>query len=131
MNFFKKFIVSSLVVALVSFAGSFCVHPMAAEADSMGMENGLQCGSEVHDTDCISELSNQVSPMSACNSDCVTSIPQTINAEKVVIAGAHNFIFNLSDDQPLQVSEIAFGTVVSTGTHPPSPDILSSVVKIE
>lgn len=129
MNYFGKTIVLSLIVALASFAGGFCAHSMVAQAASIDVVAGVS--QHTPDGGCVPEPSVEISNKVVCTSSCVTTTPQTIVAKKVSVDSAQNFIADVSYEQPVQFSESFFGSAGFSGTPPPSPDILFSVVKIE
>jgi hypothetical protein len=119
VKYLKKIITGSLVIALTLFAGSFCLHPMQAAAASMDCHGCLSSGDEL------------TSASTTCTSDCVTTAPQTVSVKKVVVDNAHNFIAAVSTEQNAQPLELHSEWMTLSGTDPPAPDILSSVVKIE
>lgn len=131
MNYLGRTIVLSLVIALVSFAGSFCLRPMMVQAASADIAGVSLHTSDANSGGCVSEPNAEISNKVVCTSDCVTTTPQTIVAKKVSIDGVQSFIADLSDVQNINFSESFFGAAGFSGTPPPSPDILSSVYKKE
>lgn len=134
MKYFQKTIIASLIVALASFAGGLCTHPMMAQAanSEMGGRDMLQ-DNIITDSTCITTSNNEAShTINTCTFDCVTKVPQTISTKKVTFdTNASIFIACPIDDQYTHISALSFGAVDSFGVHSPSPDILSSVFKRE
>ncbi|MDP3957579.1 MAG: hypothetical protein Q8Q10_03710 [bacterium] len=133
MEFLKKIVTGSLIVALASFAGSFCLHPMAVQAASIeDMAMGVsQNGSDASSGGCIADSSDEVAGVATCISDCVTTVPQAVAAKKTSADSLSNVLAIVSQSEQPQFLELYSDPLDVTGTDPPSPDILSSVVKIE
>lgn len=133
MKSLKKLITGSLIIVLASLVGSFCMHPMVAQAAPGDMAMSVSPYGAVADTGgCLVPSGDAIShAINTCTSDCVTQVPQTINAKKVAVDNAQNFTVPVSGDQQEQFSELFSEAVSFSGTHPPSPDILFSVFKKE
>jgi len=129
MNYFRKTIVASLIVMLVSFAGGLCTHPMTVEAHSaeMTME---EIGTS---QDCSSVESATMShTIDVCAVDCITTLPKITTTKKAVVDST----LQISLITPLvdfrgPSSEGVFESDDTFGVSPPVPDILSSVFKRE
>lgn len=126
MKSLKKIIIGSLIVTLTSFVGGVCMHPLSAQAgdSSMGM-------SVLYTVDHDMQMSENIPlTISTCIFDCINKTPHATVAEKTTVQSTLSLslaIFQTELPVPIFISD-TFGAV---GTHPPSPDILSSVVKIE
>lgn len=125
MKYFQKTIIASLIVALVSFAGGLCTHPMVQAGDSSLDMSASQTGN--HGTQ-MSE--NTPLAISTCVFDCINKTPQATVARKTAVDNTLSLslaIFQTESLLPVFIPD-TFGAV---GTHPPSPDILSSIFKRE
>lgn len=124
MKYFQKTIVLGLIVILTSFAGDFCMHTVAQASDVPLVMPTL------HDGDM--QMSGNDAPLaiSTCVFDCINKTPQATVAKKTTVNSALSLslaIFQTESPDPVFISD-TFGAV---GTHPPSPDILSSIMKRE
>lgn len=130
MKTLKKFIVGNLVVALVSFAGGFCVHPMAVQAADTDMISHEMSGMNTDSS--VLSVHNDIShTFNTCVFDCVSKTPQAVDAKKF---SAHFFVSSVvgtSVGENFSSSDSNIGPTDFDGVHPPSPDILSSVIKKE
>jgi len=138
MKFLRKIITGSLIVTLTSFAGSFCARPMQAQAamigggDSMVMDMSLsdmEHGTEDGDTAQVEATAT--STINLCVLNCATNALQATAIKKASIDNTLNVLAVISQTEQLQSFEFFPNPSYMTGVHPPSPDILSSVVKIE
>lgn len=131
MNYFGKTIVLGLIVALVSLTGSFCVRPMAVQAAvvpemaSHMLPNAGEDSSVLQADTAVSHTFNH------CVFDCVSQTPQAVAAKKFSVDSISGYLVNMPDDFEFSFSELSSGPTDLEGAHPPAPDILSSVVKIE
>jgi len=135
MKSLKKIVTGSLIVALASFAGSFCLYPMAAQAeggDSMDMsvmymnEQGAE-----ESTHIMQSGDASASTMSTCTFDCISTMPQVTATKKTSVDSVPDVLAIVSQTDQLQFTELSSDPTDLAGAHPPSPDILFSVVKIE
>lgn len=139
MEYLKKIVTGSLVITLASFAGSFCVRPMQAQAAMIGGGNSMAMDMSLSDmeqsteekTDGVQIEDSATSAFSTCLLNCVTEAPQATATKKTSIDTALNISAVISQTEQLGSFEIFPDPLDMTGVHPPSPDILSSVVKIE
>lgn len=130
MKTMKKFIVGGLVVALVSFAGGFCLHPMVVQAADTDMISHEMSG--VSTDSSVSYASNDVShTFNPCVFDCVSKTPQVVNAKKFSVNFSISHIVGNVVVEGSSSSDFNTGPTDFDGVHPPSPDILSSVIKKE
>lgn len=132
MKYLRKTTIISLVVALVSFAGGFCAHPMMTQAASADMVMGVSQNNAVSDTgETLCSFDGASHTIDMCAFDCLSKTPQVVGTKKASIDTLQNCIIPSFENQSDQLSETSFGVAIFSGTHPPAPDILSSVVKIE
>ncbi|MEI8096650.1 MAG: hypothetical protein WCG73_00935 [Candidatus Moraniibacteriota bacterium] len=126
MKYIQKTIILSLVIALVSFTGDFCTHPMAQADDHSSMEMSILPTSD-HDMQMHESTSLAIS---TCVFDCINQAPQATVGKKTSINTNLSLSFDIFQTESLDPVFISdtFGAV---GTHPPSPDILSSIMKRE
>ncbi|MDP3957832.1 MAG: hypothetical protein Q8Q10_05040 [bacterium] len=132
MESLKKIITGNLIVALVSFAGSFCLYPMATQAASADMEANISQNASDVSGGCLSDPSDEMSNVATCISDCVTKAPQAVVSKKTSVDSGISVVAIASQTVLESQSRELFSDPFDvTGTHPSSPDILSSVVKRE
>lgn len=136
MKFLRKIATGSLVIVLASFAGSFCIHPVQAQTTVIGGGNSMdmsssEMGQDREDGDTVRIKDTATSAFSTCLLNCVTEAPQATATKKTSIDTALNISAVISQTEQLRSFELFPNPLDMTGVHPPSPDILSSVVKIE
>lgn len=132
MESLKKIVTGSLIVVLASFAGSFCLYPISAQAaDPMDM-SVMQMGEQSAESSLhiMQGGDASASTMSACTFDCISTMPQ-VTATKKTSASSILALAAVSPAEQPGLLEFSSGPTDLTGTQPPSPDILFSVVKIE
>lgn len=124
MRCFSKPAVGMFIVVLALFAGSFCVHPIGAQAmDDMSTDNGLSMS---HDR----EVWDQTT-WSKCVVDCVRIAPQALAAKQFNVTFGQEALLmaGVAEDW---LSLYGRGNVSEPDdTPPPAPDTLSSVLKKE
>lgn len=126
-----KFVTSSLIIVLVSFAGSFCLHPMPVQAAASSMDMSLNGQNGESSGHSLQSGSVSTSALNMCTFDCVKTMPQVIAAKKTSVASTLSIVVAISQTEQFQSSELSFYPSDVIGTSPPSPDMLFSVVKRE
>jgi hypothetical protein len=126
MKYMRKTAASSLIVAFASFAGGFCLAPMSAQAMDMA---GGQAMDE--SADAVSGNDNSVTAWNLCVVNCASRAPQAMAAKKFSADFSADILSGVLDDGDSRLFAFSSGATDLTGTHPPSPDILSSVFKKE
>lgn len=129
MKYIRKTTAGSLVLTLAFFAGSFCLHPMAAQA----MDAAPAMAGHVMDGGSDAAIGDDasVTAWNICVINCASKPAQAVAAKKFSVDPGANLLADTSYDQPLHFSASSSGATDLTGTHPPSPDILFSVFKKE
>lgn len=131
MKFLEKTITSSLIVALVSFAGSFCLHPMAVQAASNTMDMPME-GQGIEVSVHMMQIGDaSASALNTCTFNCVSTMPQAVATKKTSVDSIPNVLIALSQTEGPLFFELYSDPFDAGGTSPPSPDILFSVVKKE
>jgi hypothetical protein len=130
MKCIKKFVMGSLIVTLISFGGGFCAHPMTAQASEMGAMD-MSVHMEEHGTDMIQTVDMATVALSACVFDCISKAPQATVSKKTTFDNTIHVSVNVPRADQLELFEYFSNPLDAIGTSPPSPDILSSVMKKE
>lgn len=132
MKHLRKMTLVSLAAILISFMSGFCMYPMMTQAASLDMAMGASqesATSDIGENLCSFDESSHTIDM--CAFDCLSKTSQVVGTKKVSIDILQNYIIPSIENQNDQCSETSFGSAIFFGMHPPTPDILSSVVKIE
>lgn len=140
MKHIRKTVVTSLILALASFAGSFCLHPLFAQAagESLGMAGMDMSASSAEMIGIVADMSDEVSfsesvsdnALNICPLNCVGTIPKAALAKKTSVDAIPQ-IATIVSDEALFFPVFSSGSTDLSGTDPPAPDILSSVFKKE
>lgn len=129
MKSLRKTAASSLILTLAFFAGSFCLQPMSAQAmeasPSMVMFTSTVSGNTVSGHD------NSATTWNLCVVNCASQPAQAVAAKKFSIDSGVNFLTDVSYAQTFHLPVLSLGATDISGTHPPAPDILSSIFKKE
>lgn len=131
MKSLHKTIGGSLILTLAFFTGSFCLHPMAAQA--MGDDADMNMAGQAMDGSEYSFQRNDISSTAwkLCVINCASETPQAVVAKQFSIDSGMGFLADTPDNQTLSFFEFSSGPTDFSGTHPPAPDILFSVFKKE
>ncbi len=130
MKYMRKTAASSLVLTLAFFAGSFCLHPMAAQAMDTAM--AMPASPEGGDMEAVvSGGDSAITPWNLCVVDCASETPQAIASKKFSVDFLGGLLADAVGSRESRVFVFSSGPTDFSGTHPPSPDILSSVFKKE
>lgn len=122
----RKIAVSSLVIVLTSFSGGFCLASIPAQAMDMAGEQGMHESGDV-----VSGNDNSVTTLNLCVVNCASQPVQAVVTKKFSVDTGANLLADVVHYQTLHFSVSSSGPTDISGTHPPSPDILSSVFKKE
>lgn len=130
MKTLKTIVTGSLVTALILFAGSFCLHPMQVQAaDEMDMSAFHTDGTS---GDMMQETNDVfVSALSTCVSDCIVSAPEAAPVKKASVDNNLSVVTMVTSAERVQSLDVSFDHLDVGGVAPPTPDILSSVMKKE
>lgn len=140
MKYIRKIAAGSLIAALAFFAGSFCLHPMSAQAmetspvmPSVSPVGGdMTGGQDMSDgTSSFQESDAPISVLNLCVIDCASQTPQAVAAKKFSVDSGAIFLADISESRESRFLGSSSGPTDFSGTHPPAPDILSSVFKKE
>ncbi len=137
MKYIRKIAASSLIAALIFFAGSFCLHPMSAQAmdaappaSPMGGAMAMAGHALDEGADAVTGDATPVSAWNICVINCASQAPQAVVTKQFSVDFSADLLAGVSYDQEPRSLAFSSGSDLS-GTHPPSPDILSSVFKKE
>lgn len=132
VKWLKKIVVGNIVIALMLFAGGFCVHPMEAQAVSMDKASSVEHTVSENDMQQGIQVDSAAMPMiNTCIFDCISKAPQAEAIKKTNSNTALNVFTHTSQAETFQISEYSPDPLEAIGTAPPAPDILSSIMKKE
>lgn len=130
MKYIRKTTAGSLVLTLAFFAGSFCLHPMSAQA--MDAAPAMAMAGHALDDRADAAIGDDI-PVTAwniCVVDCVSEPAQAVAAKQFSVDFSADLFAGVAYDQKPRSLALSSGADLS-GAHPPSPDILFSVFKKE
>lgn len=130
-KYIRKIAASSLILALAFFAGSFCLHPMSAQAMDAAPAMAMAGHAMDDGADAAIGDDTPVSAWNICVVDCASETPQAVAAKKFSVDFSTDFPAGISDEEMFRLSESSSDLDDSSGVSPSPPDILSSVFKKE